>query len=106
MERNERGSWKSGIIFLVALVLLSAVAWVGWSLLNHRSLLPNNTVVSQAGITIGAVTPPKSLDIRSEDNDAVTQALLGMSIRPSWARTPTMRRHPVSRVHGTYPRMP
>ncbi|MFT9396714.1 MAG: ABC transporter substrate-binding protein [Bifidobacterium psychraerophilum] len=77
MERNERGSWKSGIIFLVALVLLSAVAWVGWSLLNHRSLLPNNTVVSQAGITIGAVTPPKSLDIRSEDNDAVTQALLG-----------------------------
>lgn len=53
-------------------------------LVESRSLLPNNTVVSQAGITIGAVTPPKSLDIRSEDNDASPRRCSAMSIRPSW----------------------
>lgn len=64
-------------MFLVALIALSAITWVGWSLLNHRSILAGNLVVSDANVNVGTLTAPQSLDIRSEQGDAINQALLG-----------------------------
>jgi peptide/nickel transport system substrate-binding protein len=64
-------------MFVIALVALSAIAWVGWSLLNHRSILVSNLVVSDNQVSVGTLTAPDSLDIRNEQGNAVTQALLG-----------------------------
>lgn len=77
MQRKEQRSWKSGIIFLVTLVVLGSIAWIVWSTFNHRLPLVSNPLTSQESISVGVLDAPQSLDIRSEQEPAITQALLG-----------------------------
>ncbi|MDN6459760.1 MAG: ABC transporter substrate-binding protein, partial [Bifidobacterium crudilactis] len=77
MQRKEQRSWKSGIIFLVTLVVLGSIAWIVWSTFNHRLPLVSNPLTSQESISVGVLDAPQSLDIRSEQDPAITQALLG-----------------------------
>lgn len=46
-------------------------------MLNQRVTLVSNPLASQESISVGTLDSPQSLDIRSEQDDSVTQALLG-----------------------------
>lgn len=72
-ETHER--YRPNLVFLVSLVVLSLIAAISWPLLNRWQ----HSTAEQAGgtVRIGAGHAPASLDIRTQDGNAVTQALLG-----------------------------
>ncbi|RBP98850.1 ABC transporter substrate-binding protein [Bifidobacterium xylocopae] len=75
MTQESRTRPKPGLVFLIALLALSLVAALIWPLLNRWE---NRSEADRGGtVRIGARQAPASLDIRTEEGQGVTQALLG-----------------------------
>ncbi|KAB5608133.1 ABC transporter substrate-binding protein [Bifidobacterium jacchi] len=81
MHRKHSSALISWLIFTAVLVALSAIVWVGWSLANHRSIIPQSpdsySVQSDSAITVGLKGSPQSLDIRSNGDQEIERALIG-----------------------------
>lgn len=77
-EAAKTGGLRSVAIFLVTLLVLGGCGWVVYGRLTNRNLAETITHIgSGPTLTIGTMTSPGSLDIRTQEGDAVTQALLG-----------------------------
>lgn len=78
MHGNRNGSLRRWAVFVAITAALGLLVWLGWSVLRHRDLLPDITsVTSDSSVTVGLVGAPSSLDIRTDADTAVEQALLG-----------------------------
>ncbi|BDR53706.1 ABC transporter substrate-binding protein [Bombiscardovia nodaiensis] len=75
MTSQQQKRLKPGLVFLIALVVLSLIAALIWPLLNHWG--QSKAEAAGGRVNIGASQAPNSLDIRTESGAAVTQALLG-----------------------------
>lgn len=65
-------------MFVAIVVALGLVVWMGLSILRHRNLLPDiSSVTSDQSVTVGVVGSPDSLDVRTDADPSVEQALLG-----------------------------
>lgn len=77
MHKNNTGALKKWAAFLAIVVALGLLVWLGWSLLQHRSILSRiSSVTTDSSVTVGVVGAPSSIDIRTDEDDAIEQALL------------------------------
>ncbi|MBW3087527.1 ABC transporter substrate-binding protein [Bifidobacterium sp. 82T24] len=81
-RRAQSGGIKSVAVFLVLLLVFGGAGWAAYTMLvDHRNPFASLTDLGDSGpktsLTIGLSPAPKSLDIRTQSGDAVSQALLG-----------------------------
>ena len=73
-----RGAVRSLAVFLTIIVVLSALAWTGWSLLRNPGSLPwRSSAGGGAAVSVGTLHAPANMDIRTDAGASVEQALLG-----------------------------
>lgn len=71
-------SVKSSIVFVVVAAVLGCAVWLGWSLINHRLSLPiGDSQTNNVKVSVGVTGSPKSLDIRTVDDESLDRVLLG-----------------------------
>jgi ABC-type transport system substrate-binding protein len=75
MHSKRNKAWITWGIFLGVAAALGALLWAGWSLINHRPLLPGSAS-SNSTVTIGITDMPQSLDIRSNESAAAERLLI------------------------------
>ncbi|EPI43130.1 ABC transporter substrate-binding protein [Gardnerella vaginalis] len=69
--------WIPWVVFIVVSVVMIGVLWCGWQMYQGHS--PIEMIAHPAGnsvLKVGLRTAPDSLDIRTDDSDALQQALL------------------------------
>lgn len=79
---NALGELKRWGIFLGVAIALSALVWIGWALVQHRSVVPGlgGSASSGDSVTIGLTGVPDSLDIRTASgtqSDRLSRVLIG-----------------------------
>ncbi|MCH9277230.1 ABC transporter substrate-binding protein [Bifidobacterium amazonense] len=79
MHRQKKTALRSWLVFVATTVILSLVAWLGWSWAQGTITLPRATPsnLSTASVTVGLTDAPQSLDIRTDASANVERALLG-----------------------------
>ncbi|WP_314688714.1 ABC transporter substrate-binding protein [uncultured Bifidobacterium sp.] len=77
-RHTNHGSLRRWGIFLALATALLALVWAGWTFVSSRGGLVTTTSLDRSPrISIGLLNAPDSLDIRTNDSDAVERALLG-----------------------------
>lgn len=67
MRSRRDNAWVQWGIFLGVAALLSVLVWAGWSVINHRPLIPgfgSSGTEATGNVRIGVTDMPESLDIR------------------------------------------
>lgn len=77
MPKHKRSSLKSALIFLVALAVLTAGAYLAWPYVTGGRPGGGPGLRGETSVRIGLRQAPASLDIRNEAGQEVEQALLG-----------------------------
>ncbi len=79
MHKEKSGALKKWAAFVAIVAALGLFVWLGWSLLQQRSIFSTITSVTSnsTSVTVGIVGAPSSIDIRSDDDESIEQALLG-----------------------------
>lgn len=68
----------SAIVFILVAAVLGCVIWLGWSLVHRHYSLPTiDNLQSNVKVSVGVVGSPQSLDIRTQDDTSLDQALIG-----------------------------
>ncbi|RSX51042.1 ABC transporter substrate-binding protein [Bifidobacterium goeldii] len=69
---------KPIIVFVIVAAVLGSLVWLGWSLLHRQYSLPVvDDLQSNVKVNVGVVGAPQSLDIRTNADTALDQALIG-----------------------------
>ena len=78
MRTQRNAAWKRWATFVAVVTALCILLWAGWTLLRDSHVIPSiSSIQSNTTITIGTVDAPSSIDIRTDDNASIEQALLG-----------------------------
>lgn len=78
MRTQRNDAWKRWAVFVAVAASLCMLLWAGWTLLKDSHVIDHvSSIQSDTAVTIGVPDAPSSIDIRTDDNPAIEQALLG-----------------------------
>ena len=78
MRTQRNDAWKRWAVFVAVAAALCMLLWAGWTLLKDSHVIDHvSSIQSDTAVTIGVPDAPSSIDIRTDDNPAIEQALLG-----------------------------
>ncbi|MBT1171450.1 ABC transporter substrate-binding protein [Bifidobacterium sp. SO4] len=76
MRSRRDNAWVQWGVFLGVAALLSVLVWAGWSVINHRSMIPFGDAGTEDATTVkvGVTDMPESLDIRPSASSEASEA--------------------------------
>lgn len=78
MRTDGNHAWKQWAVFIAVAIGLCILLWAGWTLLRgQQSFSTVSSFRSDTAVTIGVTDAPSSIDIRTDDDAAIEQVLLG-----------------------------
>lgn len=78
-HRKQNSGLVSWGVFIGVALILSALVWAGWSILQHRSIADDLGAIEHSpttSVTVGVSDMPQSLDVRASSSSAAERLLI------------------------------